>query len=143
MLAALAMAIRLATPDAAALAVETADRCLAVMRDEAEPVHETLTLADDRLAIRDLRRDGCHVTVDAWRGDDGAFATAVRAGLEARLGRWQVSEWRQTRVNESGPAVWTTMVVPDIRRHSAYFIQIIEPVAGSGGVLSFSYGIAP
>ena len=143
MLAALALAIQLTAPDAASLTVTVADRCLAVMEGEAEPVWQALDLPGDRRATVDLRRDGCFLTLDNWAGDDGAFATTVRHGLETWTGDWQVSQWREGRVNESGPSIWTTMVLPDIRRHSAYWVQIIEPEAGAAGVLSVSYGIGP
>lgn len=143
MLTALAMAVQLAAPEAAALIVATEARCLSVMQGEAEPVHEAYDLPDDRRATVDLRRDACFVTIDNWRGDAGAFAASVRDGLEARAGHWQVSQWRETVANESGPSVWTTLIFPDIRRHSAYWVQIIEPAADAAGVLSVSYGIDP
>lgn len=141
MLTTMAMAAQLAAPDAAALIVATEARCLSVMQGEIEPVREALDLSEDRRATIDLRRDGCFVTIDNWRGDASAFAQSVRDGLEARTGQWQVSQWRETVVNESGPSVWTTLIFPDIRRHSAYWMQIIEPAADAAGVLSVSYGI--
>lgn len=140
---AMAMAAQLAAPDAAALIVATEARCLPVMQGEVEPVREALDLPGDRRATIDLRRDGCFVTIDNWRGDAGLFTEAVRDGLEARAGHWQVSQWRETVINESEPSVWTTLIFPDIRRHSAYWMQIIEPAAGAAGVLSVSYGISP
>lgn len=146
MIVALFAALALQTaPDAATATLATADRCLDVMLGETEPPArpERVTLADGRQAVILLGRDGCSLAVDGWRDDSGLLADKVRDDLTGDRQGWTVSEWRQLRVNESGPTLWTTLVLPDVRRHSGYWIQIIEPQQGAPERLEISFGIDP
>jgi hypothetical protein len=132
-------------PDAATAVLVLSEQCLAVMTSEAEPpaTSRWLTLSDGREAEVVIGAGGCTLNIEGWSDDGGAFATAVRDGLSAQSLNWTVSQWRERQVNESGPARWSAMVVPDIRRHSAYWMQIIEPERGAPDRLSVSFGIGP
>jgi len=133
-------------PDAASVTLALSEQCLAVMTSEAEAPavgRKRVPLADGREAAIIIGRDGCSLSIDDWRDDGGAFATTVRDDLLARPMRWTMSQWRESRASESGPALWSAMVIPDIRRHSAFYIQIIEPGHGAPERLEVSFGIAP
>lgn len=132
-------------PDAATTTIEVAGRCMDVMTGRAEPPAgpERVTLDDGREARIEISAAGCRLSVDDWSPDGGVYATRVRDGLAAASGHWTVSQWRASVVNESGPTRWTTLVFPDIRRHSAFWIQIIEPERGAPERLSITFGIAP
>ncbi len=133
-------------PDAVTATLDLSEQCLTVMTGRAEaPANawNRIALADGREATTTIGTGGCSLSIDNWRDDGGAFATTVRDGLLAGHMRWTVSQWREPRANESGPALWSAMVIPDIRRHSAYFIQIIEPGRGAPERLDVSFGIAP
>lgn len=132
-------------PDAATAVLDLSEQCLAVMTGRAEPpaaVRRTL-LSDGREAVVIVGRDGCTLSIDGWSDDAGSFATRVRDGLLADSRHWRVSQWRERQVNESGPRLWTSIVFPDIRRHSAYWVQIIEPERGAPQRLEVSLGIGP
>ncbi|WP_420471970.1 hypothetical protein [Brevundimonas sp. FT23042] len=133
-------------PDAAAATLDLSEKCLAVMTGRAEApaaAWNRIALADGREATITIGRNGCSLGIDNWRDDGGAFATAVRDSLLAGRMRWTVSQWREPRASESGPALWSAMVIPDIRRHSAFYIQIVEPGHGAPERLEVSFGIAP
>ena len=132
-------------PDAAALTVDLSQRCLAAMTGEgAPPAGSTLVdLGDGLEALVMITASGCSLEIEGWRDDSGAFATEVRDRLLADGYRWQVAQWRERKVNESGPTRWTALVVPDVRRHSAFWMQIIEPEQGAPQRLSVSFGIGP
>ena len=139
LLAALALQTQ-AAPNAADVILQTTDSCLAVMQGEADARSERIALDDGREASIILGRDGCSLDIDGWRDDQGTTAARVRDALTAAP-HWQTTQWREQQVNEAGPGLWTSVVFPDIRRHSAYFVQIIEPVQGAPQRLSVSYGI--
>jgi hypothetical protein len=132
-------------PDAAAATVDISRQCLAVMTDEAEPrAGSSLVPLDGGLeALVVITTNGCSLEIDGWREDSGAFTTRVRDGLLADVRDWEVAQWRERKVNESGPTRWTSLVIPDVRRHSAFWIQIIEPEEGAPSRLSVSFGIGP
>lgn len=148
MILTLLAALSLQTPepsDAATAVLALSDQCLVVMTDEDEAPAgiRRLRLADGREADVIIGRDGCSLGIDDWTDDAGALAARVRDGLLAESDAWTVSQWRERRVNESGPTLWTSIVLPDVRRHSAYWVQIIEPERGAPRRLEVSYGIGP
>ncbi len=133
-------------PDAASAALDLSRQCLAVMKGQAEPpavAVRRVPLSNGLQGSIRITPGGCSLEIDDWRDDSGAFAGQVRDGLLAQHGHWRVTQWRERRVNESGPTLWTSIVFPDARRHSAYWVQIIEPEQGAPAHLSVSFGIGP
>lgn len=145
MLAALALQAQPAQ-DAADLTLDLSQQCLAVMTGRAEPPAvgtRWIPVGGGLSASVTVSPGGCSFEVEGWRDDSGAFATRLRDGLLADSRHWQVAQWRERQVNESGPTLWTSIVFPDIQRHRAYWVQIIEPEAGAPERLSVEFGIGP
>jgi hypothetical protein len=132
-------------PDIATAVLSLSDHCLAVMTGRAEaPVGpRRLSLADGRDATVLVERGGCTLSIEDWADDSGIVPTGVRDGLLAASRHWRVTQWREREVSESGSRLRTSIVFPDIRRHSAYWVQITEPGSGSPHRLEVSYGIGP
>ena len=108
-------------PDAATATLDLSRQCLAVMQGDAEPPAvgvRYIPLADGLEASLMVSSGGCSLEVEGWRPDSAAFATQVRDGLLAHTNDWQVTQWREQRVSESGPTRWSTMRLrrPDEQR---------------------------
>ena len=86
---------------------------------------------------RPFRNDrACGLTAEGWTGDDGALVAAVRAAVGAEEPDWSGSV-RELRVNESGPALWTTL--EQIEGWSPASLLVIEPTAGRVGSVEIHY----
>jgi hypothetical protein len=99
----------------------------------------TVEVADADWA-RPFRNDReCGLMAEGWTGDHGALVAAARAAVGAEGPDW-TGVVRESRVNESAPALWTQL--EQAEGWAPASLRIIEPPAGQTGPVEIHFSRA-
>jgi hypothetical protein len=123
-------------PDLTTLVRSTLERCVS---GQDTIVGGTVDVADADWA-RPFRNDqACGLMAEGWTGDDGALVAAARAAVGAEGPDW-TGVVRESRVNESGRALWTQL--EQAEGWAPASLRIIEPPAGQTGPVEIHFSRA-